>query len=192
MKKIKLLTVAIFAFLSFVYNANAKENKYAIEPNHTSVLWTANHFGFSNVSGKFTDIEGAIVFDEKEPKKSSVDVTIKISGLNSGIAKLDEHLKSKDFFDVANFLTAKFVSKKIIVTGKNKAKIEGELTLLNITKPLVLNAVFNKVGVNPLNQKETIGFSAEAEINRSDFGIKYAVPNVSDKVKLVIEVEANR
>ena len=112
--------------------------------------------------------------------------------MNSGIAKLDEHLKSKDFFDVANFLTAKFVSKKIIVTGKNKAKIEGELTLLNITKPVVLNAVFNKVGVNPLNQKETIGFSAEAEINRSDFGIKYAVPNVSDKVKLVIEVEANR
>lgn len=192
MKKLKLFTVAIISFAFFSQKVWAEDNKYTIEPNHTSVLWFVNHFGFSDVSGKFSEIEGSISFDEKNPQKSLVDATIKIANLNSGIVKLDQHLKSKDFFDAEKFTTAKFVSKKITVTGKNKAKIEGDLTLLGITKSVVLNAKFNKSGINPINQKQSIGFSATASLNRSDFGIKYALPGVSDKVDLVIQVEANK
>ena len=191
MNKLKTLFAASL-IASFSSNlAFGAEQKYTIEPTHTSVLWSANHFGFSDVTGKFSDISGTIIFDETNPQKSSVDVTIKIAGLYSGIAKLDEHLKSKDFFDLATFPTAKFVSKKITVTGKNKAKIEGDLTLLNTTKSVILNAKLNKSGTNPISQKQTLGFSATATINRSDFGIKYALPGVSDKVDLVIQAEAN-
>lgn len=189
MKK-TLITASLFALL-ISGNSFAKEEKYTIEPTHTSVLWSANHFGFSDVSGKFNNINGAIVFDEQNPQKSSVDVVIKIAELSSGIAKLDEHLKSKDFFDEKTFPTAKFVSKKITTTGKNKAKIEGELTLLNITKTVVLNAKLNKSGINPISQKQTLGFTASTSIKRSDFGIKYALPGVSDKVDLIIQAEAN-
>lgn len=192
MEKLKLLSAAIIALTFFTKNVLAEENKYTIEPTHASVLWTANHFGFSDVSGKFSEIEGSIIFDEKNPQKSSVDATIKIANLNTGIAKLDGHLKSKDFFDAEKFATAKFISKKITVTGKNKAKIEGDLTLLGITKSVVLDTKFNKSGVNPINQKQSIGFSASASLNRSDFGIKYALPGVSDKVDLIIQVEANK
>ena len=195
MKILKLLTAAIIALTLLNKNSFALEaedkNKYVIEPYHTSVLWVANHFGFSDVSGKFTEIEGNIIFDEKNPSKSAVDVVIKISGLKTGIEKFDAHLKSADFFDEKRFLTAKFVSKKVTVSGKNKAKIEGELTLLGVTKTVVLDARFNKSGVSVLNQKPTIGFSATASIKRSDFGMNYALPGVSDKVSLVIQVEAN-
>ncbi|MBP7710459.1 MAG: polyisoprenoid-binding protein [Rickettsiales bacterium] len=192
MKKIKLAAIAILAFTISSKTVFAEENKYNIEPTHTSVVWFVNHFGFSNPSGKFSEIEGTITFDEKAPAKSAVDVTIKMSGLYTGLKNFEEHLKSDDFFNVKKFATAKFVSKKVTVTGKNTAKIEGDLTLVGVTKPVTLKAKFNKAGINPINQKQTVGFSATAVITRSEFGIDYAVPSVSDQVELRIEIEANR
>jgi polyisoprenoid-binding protein YceI len=198
MKKItNFLAMAFVALTSskiaLAQDTSSAENKYTIEKNHTSVMWIADHFGYSNVSGKFTDISGEIVFDEKKPQDSSVQVEIKTDSIATGLPKFEDHLKSKDFFNVKNFPTAKFVSKKIIVEGKkNKAQIVGDLTLLGITKEVILKAEFNKSAPNPMSQKPTIGFSAKTTINRSDFGIKYALPGVADKVELVIEVEANR
>lgn len=192
MNKIKLLSVAIFSFVALSNSAFAEVEKYQIEPNHSHVNWTANHFGFSNQTGKFSDISGEINFDEKKPQNSSVDVTIKIASLTTGLPKFDGHLKSADFFNEKEFPTAKFVSKKIKVTGKKTAKIEGELTLHGVTKPVVLNATFNKSDVSAITQKPTVGFSATASIKRSEFAINYAVPAVSDRVDLVIEVEANK
>jgi len=198
MKKITSFLAMAFITLTsstiaLAQDTSSAENKYAIEKNHTSVMWIADHFGYSKVSGKFTDISGEIVFDEKKPQNSSVQVEIKTDSIATGLPKFEEHLKSKDFFDVKNFPTAKFVSKKIIVEGKkNKAQIVGDLTLLGITKEVILKAEFNKSAPNPMSQKPTIGFSAKTTINRSDFGIKYALPGIADKVELVIEVEANR
>jgi len=77
------------------------------------------------------------------------------------------------------------------VTGKNKAKVEGDLTMHGVTKPVTLNVKFNKAGANPLSKLQTIGFSATAVITRSEFGLDYAVPGVADAVNLVIEAEAN-
>jgi polyisoprenoid-binding protein YceI len=115
MKKLKLFTAAIAALIILNSNAFAQEaKKYDIEPNHTSVTWTADHFGFSHVTGKFTEVEGSILFDEKHPEKSSVDVTIKINSLSTGLPKFDKHLKSKDFFNADEFETATFVSKKLL------------------------------------------------------------------------------
>jgi len=198
MKKItNFLAMAFVALTSstiaLAQDTSSAENKYTIEKNHTSVMWIADHFGYSKVSGKFTDISGEIVFDEKKPQDSSVQVEIKTDSIATGLPKFEDHLKSKDFFNVKNFPTAKFVSKKIIVDGKkNKAQIVGDLTLLGITKEVILKAEFNKSAPNPMSQKPTIGFSAKTTINRSDFGMKYALPGVADKVELVIEVEANR
>ena len=192
MKKLKLFLLTLIALTISNRISFAEMLKYNTEPNHTSVLWVANHFGFSEVSGKFTDVSGVINFDEAKPEKSSVEVTININSINTGIAKLDAHLKSADFFDAQKFATAKFVSKKITVTGKNTAKIAGDLTVRGITKNVVLDAVFNKSGINPINQKPSIGFSAKTTVNRSDFGIKYALPAIADKIDLNIQVEANR
>ncbi|MFM7620010.1 MAG: YceI family protein [Alphaproteobacteria bacterium] len=192
MKKSQLLLTIVTLLLTFNQNSLAQAVKYEIEPNHTSVLWIADHLGFSKSSGKFNKIEGNILFDEKKPENSSTEITIKTNGIVTGIEKFDDHLKGKDFFDVKNFAVAKFVSKKITISGKNKGKILGDITILGITKPITLDVTFNKSATNPINNKPTIGFSATASLNRSNFGIKYALPNVPDKVNLIIEVEANR
>ncbi len=192
MNRLKLLSVAIFALTFSSKIVFAESLKYEIEPNHSHVNWTANHFGFSNQTGKFSDISGEINFDEKAPQNSSVDVVIKIKSLSTGLSKFDSHLMSADLLNEKEFPTAKFVSKKVKVVGKNKAKIDGELTLRGVTKPVTLNATFNKSDVSVVTQKPTIGFSATASIKRSDFGISYAIPAVSDVIALVIEVEANR
>ncbi|MES2961187.1 MAG: YceI family protein [Pseudomonadota bacterium] len=190
MKKLKIVLVTIFACFAAMQLAQAEE--YTIEGNHASVMWIADHFGYSHPSGKFTNIEGTITFDEKHPEKSMVDVIVKTESLTTGLFKFDQHLKSADFFNVERFEAAKFVSTKITVTGKRTAKISGDLTIVGVTKSVVLNAKFNKSGISMITQKPTIGFSATGSINRSDFGLNYGLPGVADKVNLVIEVEANR
>lgn len=192
MKKLKLVSTAIIASAFFAQAALADSVKYQIESNHAFVLWQASHFGFSKQVGKFSDLSGEILFDEKNPQASSVNVTIKTDALATGLPKFDNHLKSADFLDVDKYPTAQFVSKKIKVTGKNRAKIEGDLTLRGITKSVVLDAKLNKIGTSVVTQRETIGFNAVTSIKRSDFGISYGVPGVSDQVDLVIEVEANK
>jgi len=190
MKKFKTFLLASTLILSAT-SSFAESKKYSFESNHSSVMWFANHFGFSNPSGKFTGIEGVINLDEANPAKSSVEATIKIASLNTGLEKFDQHLKSADFLNLDKFATAKFISKKVTLIKKDSAKVEGDLTLVGVTKPVVLDVKFNKSAVSPITQKATVGFSATATLKRSEFGINYAIPGVSDEVKLLIEVEAN-
>ncbi|MCD6034713.1 MAG: yceI 1 [Rickettsiales bacterium] len=172
-------------------SAFAAPETYNFDPMHTNITWHANHFGFSNPSGKFAQSEGTLILDEEKPENSKVNVTIKPASVFTGIEKFDTHLKSKDFFDVEKFPSATFVSDKVEVTGKDAAKVHGTLTLLGIAKPTVLDVKLNKIGDN-MNKVKTAGFSATTVIKRSDFGMNYAIPGVSDDVKLDIEVEANR
>ena len=193
---IKLFSILFLTLISLKHSLASdnldNKNKYKFEKNHSSVMWIADHFGYSKVSGKFVDIDGTITFDEKNPQNSSVEAIIEIDSLVTGLPKFNEHLLSKDFFDEDKFETAKFVSKKVHKIKNKTAEIIGDLTLLGITKEVILKAEFNKSAPNPMSQKPTIGFSAKTSINRSDFGMKYAIPGIADKVDLIIEVEANQ
>jgi polyisoprenoid-binding protein YceI len=186
MKKI----FAILLTIIFASSAQAADN-YEFDANHVNIIWFANHFGFSNPSGKFTDVSGKVVLDEKNPQNSSLDVTIKINSLSTGLPKFDNHLKSADFLNADKYPTAKFVSTSVKLTGKNKAKVSGDFTLLGVTKPLTLDVTLNKLGLNQFTQKKSAGFSAKASFKRSDFGIDYGIPGVSDEVRLLIEAELN-
>lgn len=162
---------------------------YTIDPQHSYVLWHINHFGFSNPSGKWF-AKGTLTIDENKPQNSQVNVTIDLANIDTGNPELDKHLKSPEFFDTVKFPVATFKSDKVTVTGKSTAKIEGTLNLHGVSKPVVLDVVLNKQGKN-LFDKETIGFSAQALLNRSDFGINTLLPGLSNEVKLNIELEAN-
>lgn len=186
MKKFYAIFAAIFFATTFAKAADI----YKFDPNHVNINWNANHFGFSNPSGKFNEVEGAIILDEKNPKNSSVEVTIKMSSLTTGIQKFDAHLKSSDFFDIEKFPTAKFVSNSVMISGGRNAKISGDFTLHGVTKNITLNARLNKIGLNPFTQKKTIGLSASTVIKRSDFNMNFGLPGVSDNVKIQIETEA--
>jgi polyisoprenoid-binding protein YceI len=170
--------------------AFAAAETYTFDPTHTSVIWTAGHMGKSHPHGIFSNIEGTLVLDEAAPEKSKIDVKIPTGKIATGIEKFDEHLKSKDFFDIAEFPDAKFVSTKVEKTGDKTAKVTGDLTLLNFTKPVTLDVTFNGKGPNPMTQKEVVGFSATGVIKRSEFGIEYAIPHVPDEVNIQIEAEA--
>lgn len=185
-----LRTLALTAMVStFAFSAHAAET-YKLDANHTAITWHINHFGFSTPSGKFMSVDGEVTLDEANPAASSVKVTVDVNGINSGVAKLDEHLKAPDFFDVAKFPTATFVSKKVQLTGKDTAKVDGDLTLHGVTKPVTLDVKLNKIGENMMKLK-TAGFTASTTLKRSDFGMTTYVPNLGDDVKIEIESEAN-
>lgn len=163
---------------------------YTFDPTHTSVIWNTTHFGKSSPHGIFSNIEGTLVLDEAAPENSKINVTVPTGLIATGIAKFDDHLKNKDFFNVTEFPAATFVSTAIEKTGDTTAKVTGDLTLLGVTKPVTLDVVFNGKGPNPMNQKETVGFSASGVVKRSEYGINYALPAVGDDVKIQIEAEA--
>ena len=167
-------------------------DKYVFDKPHTNVIWSANHFGYSEPFGYFTDIDGSLMIDEKAPENSSVTVTIKTDSLQTPVAKFTEHLKTKDFLDVATYPEAKFVSTKVELTGNNTAKVSGDLTLHGVTKPLVLDVKLNNIGVHPYTQKHTVGFAATANLKRSEYGIQFGIPGISDNVRLLIQTEAIR
>ena len=163
---------------------------YKFDPTHTAIVFHINHFGFSNPSGKFMNVDGTLVLDQKDPAASKVNVTIPIAALDTDVPALDAKLKEKDFFDATAYPTANFVSTKVEVTGKDTAIVHGTLTLHGVSKPVDLNVRLNKIGANFMN-KPTVGFSAAATIKRSDFGITTYLPALGDDVRLDIESEAN-
>lgn len=192
MRFLILPALALFVLAGFSQPAAAQIEKYSFDKLHTQISFTVNHLGFSNSMGRFLDFDGGFTFDHGEPAKSSVEVTINTNGLEMNDAKWNEHLKGPDFFNVEKFPAMTFKSTKIDVTGENTADITGDLTLLGVTKPVTLHTVMNKVGKHPMGEKYAAGFSADAMLKRSDFGMGYGLPMVGDEVKIHIEVEAIR
>ncbi|HAU0772251.1 TPA: YceI family protein [Legionella pneumophila] len=178
--------LAVFALPSYVY---AEPQTLTLDNQHTYVLWRVKHLGFSTQAGKWY-ASGQLVLDKDNPQQSKVNVTINVDDIVTGIPELDKHLKSKLFFDTKQFPTATFVSNRVEVMGKNKAKVYGMLTLHGVTKPIILNVILNKAGINLLNDRETAGFSATTSLKRSDYGIKALIPEVGDDVEIEIEAEA--
>ena len=169
--------------------AKAVAGTYKLDPAHTDVLVQWNHMGFSNPSAHFGNAEGTLVFDPANPAKSSVQVTLPLSGLNSFTAKFDEHLRSADFFDAAKFPVATFKSTKVVAAGPNKFTVTGDLTIKDTTKPVVLDVTLNGAGEHPMLKVPAIGFDATTTLKRSDFGVGAYVPAVSDEVKIRITTE---
>ena len=164
---------------------------YTLDPTHTQVVFSWNHFGYSNPTAQFGKVEGTLNFDEANPTKASVEVKIPLASVNSNVPKLDEHLQKDEFFDSAKYPDATFKSTKVEKgAGKNKLKVIGDLTLHGVTKPVVLDVTVNKVGEHPMRKAPAAGFEASTTVKRSDFGISKYVPMVSDEIKIHITSEA--
>jgi len=160
--------------------------KYVVEPNHTQVVFTLNHMGFTYYTGQFVQPSGTLMLDPKNPAADKVDITFDVKKVTSTAEHLNEHIQAPEFFDSAKFPTGNFTSTKVTVQG-NTATILGNLTLKGITKQVVLNATFVGAGPAPMGPpKLNVGFKATTTIKRSDFGISAYVPLVSDEVQLTI------
>ena len=167
-------------------------DRYEFDPNHRNVRFTFNHFGFSNISASFEDLDGHIMLEPTDISKSSVQVSIPLRSVHSGVPKFDEHLKSPDFFDTGKYPKATFRSTKVEPSSNTQMKVTGDLTLHGVTKPVTLDVTINKVGVHPMAKAEWAGFDARATVKRSDFGLGLYAPNVSDEIEIEISVEAKK
>lgn len=176
--------------------ARVTAGTYAADPNHSLIGWEVSHFGFNDYYGLFGDVAGTLVLDPANPAAAKVDVTIPVANVTTASKGLTDHLLragkdggKPDFFGPAP-AAARFVSTAVKVDAKDatKATIAGDLTLNGVTKPVTFEAEFIGAGNNPYNKKATIGFEAETSIKRSDFGVSYAIPFISDEVELDISV----
>jgi len=187
MRALKYLALA--GLLGAAVSVQAAPVTYKLDPGHTMVLFSWNHFGYSNPVADLGLGEGTLVFDEQHPAQSSVDVTLPLANLDTHVPALDKHLKEADFLDADKYPTVTFKSTKVQPLGGHKFKVTGDLTVHGVTKTVVLDATLNKVGPHPMTKAQAIGFDATASIKRSDFGVGAYVPNVSDELSIRITTE---
>lgn len=188
LKRPMFKTLVLSAALVASFGASADGVTYKIDPGHTVVIATWNHQGLSNPSASFSGVDGTLVYDADNVGKSSVQVTLPMSGLNGFSEKFNAHLNSGDFFESAKFAAATFKSTKVEAAGDGKLKVTGDLTIKDITRPVVLDVTLNKR--EDKDGRSKIGFDATGSVKRTDFGMGMAVPMVSDEVALRITAEA--
>lgn len=170
--------------------ANAESITYTMDPAHTQVVAQWNHFGFSNPTIHFGQIDGTVTYDPDNVEASSVQVTIPLSGMDSGVEAFNEHLRTADFFDIAQHPEVTFRSTSVKALGADRMRVTGDLTMHGITRPVDLAVTVNGVGTHAMTGQPAAGFDAEATILRSDFGLDMYAPTVSDEIKLRITTEA--
>ncbi len=190
MKLKSLLGASLIAATLSTGAVQAAPANYTMDMAHTSATFNISHLGFSTMFGRFGAMDGTLVLDTDNIENSKVNVTIDTESVSTFHEKRDEHLRSPDFFNTAEFSEMTFESTKVVKTGDNTAKLEGELTLLGVTKPVVLDLTINKIGPHPFTQAPMAGFSATGTVKRSDFGMNYGLPAIGDEVSLRLDVEA--
>lgn len=187
---IRTAKFALFAAAALA-TTGAIAQQYNIDPTHTSVVASWNHFGFSNPVATFADVTGTLTFDAKQPTKAKVNVSIPVKTIDTKVADLNkEFINDAEYFDVAKYPTATFKSTKVTPKGENQFDVAGKLTIKGVTKDVVFNATLNGQGEHPMTKKAAIGFDATTVIKRTEFNLGKYAPYVSDEVTLRITTEA--
>src|SRR5665647_2264045 len=184
----KSLFTALVVSVALPLSAFAADS-YTVDPNHTFPHFSINHLGFSTMQGRFDKTSGTVTLD-RAAKTGSVEIAIESGSVSTGYVKRDEHLKSPDFFNAAEFPAFTYKSTAMHFKGDTPSSVDGNLTISGVTKPVTLTIDEFNCGTNPMNKKDECGAGASAQIKRSDFGVKYGLPVIGDDVKLVFEIEA--
>src|SRR5467141_2021258 len=171
--------------------------RWAVDPNHTQVEFSAKHMGLMTVKGHITGVQATIDFDEDDFTASSVAATIEPTTLTTNDERRDAHLKSPDFLNVERFPTITFHSTRIERAAHDHYRMTGELTIRNVARAVTLDVVYSGQAKDPMGSMHA-GFSANTAINRKDWGLTWNVALetggllVSEEVKLALEVEVVR
>ena len=181
---------AAVAAAAFSTPAFATTQSYVLDASHSQIVFSYNHLGYSTTYGMFSGFEGEIQFDQEDPAASSVSVSFPVRTMLTRWEARFDHYMGGDFFAAADDEMVTFVSTSIEVTGDTTALITGDLTINDITKPVVLDATMNQIGDHPMANKPWAGFDATATVLRSDFEVGAFAPFVSDEVEVLISIEA--
>jgi len=176
----------LLAALPFAAHAG---DTYTVDPLHTFAHFKISHLGFSTLHGRFDKTSGKITLDPKA-KTGSMEITMETNSISTGYGKRDSDLESPDFFNAAEFPTMTYKATKFHFKGDKVASVDGELTLLDVTRPVKLTVTDMHCGINPMHKKYECGADAVAEVKRSEFGMKTYLPAIGDEVKLEFDIEA--
>jgi polyisoprenoid-binding protein YceI len=162
---------------------------YKNDESHAYITYSYDHQGYSRPWLRWRKWDASLNWNPAAPEQSTISVTIDATSADSGVDKFDEHLRSADFFDVAQFPTIAFNSTALSLTGGSTGKLTGDLTIKGVTKPVTLDVKINKAAFEERWGVYKLGFSANGAVKRSDFGVDRYVPFVGDDVTVVIEAE---
>ena len=177
----------LLALLSLAATAHAET--YTIDGRHTFPLFEVDHYGFTTQHGRFTATRGKLELDAGH-RRGSVDVTIDAASIDMGAEEWNKHMRGERFFNVEKFPNLRFTATNFQIEPDKPVRIEGELTMLGVTRPLTLTVTRFKCAKHPLLPRELCGANLETSLRRSEFGMAYGVPGIGDDVRIVILVEA--
>lgn len=186
---------AIPSLLLLTIPAIANAATYEIDATHSSAQFSIRHMMVSNVKGEFSKVVGTVVYDAKDPAKSTVEATIDVNSIDTRNAQRDQHLKSPEFFDAAKFPSITFKSTSVKQVGPGKLKVTGNLTIRDVTKEVVLDVEGPTPEAKDPQGNTKVGASASTKINRNDFGVKWNAPVptggvvVGEEVTISFELE---
>ncbi|MGE5524594.1 MAG: YceI family protein [Rhodospirillaceae bacterium] len=184
MKRWTVLALA----MGFAASALAAPETYVIDADHTFPRFEYDHFGYSTQLSRFDKTRGTIVFDKAE-RTGSVDVVVDMKSVNTGSALFNDHIQAADFLDTVRYPTATFKSTRLYFEGETLSKIDGDLTIKGIRKPVSLKVTSFRNAMHPIANKDVIGANATTRIKRSDFNAGKYAPHVGDEVTLRIALE---
>jgi polyisoprenoid-binding protein YceI len=192
---VRYLATAVSIVLFCAVPGMVLAETWTIDPAHSSAQFSVRHMMVSKVRGEFNKLSGTVDFDENDVTRSKVEATIDASTVDTRNERRDGHLKSADFFDVANHPTIKFKSVKVEQMSGGRLKVTGELTIRGVTRLVVLDVEALSPVVKDSRGNLHSGTSAAARINRKDFGVSWNATLdgggvvVSDEVNITIDVE---
>jgi len=190
-----ILTTALATGLSaaLATASTAEPQRFTLDPSHSQILFSFDHFGLSTTWNMFSGFEGEIQYDEANPENSAVEVSIPVLSMFTGWEARYEHIMGDAKFAAQEGDLITFVSTDITVTGEGKGQIVGDLTINDITQTVTLDATLNGTGAmpfGPLAGTPMVGFSASTTLLRSDYGLGAFAPAVSDELAVQISIEA--
>ncbi len=189
MTSLTRLTAALALGTAFIAPAFAAPETFVVDPLHTYPRFSYNHLGYSTQLSRFNKTSGKITYD-KAAKTGEVDITIDMKSVDTGSALFNEHIQGEDFLDTAKHPSATFKSTKVIFKGDKPSKIEGQLTIKGVTKPVTLTVTSFQAMPHPMQKKDAIGANAYTVVKRSAFNAGKYAPNVGDEVRIDIALEA--
>jgi polyisoprenoid-binding protein YceI len=185
----RLVFPAALAAMLTTLPAAAEIESYTVDPNHTFPAFEIGHFGYSFQRGRFNKTSGKITLDSAR-KMGSADIAIDTASVSTGHEKLEQHLRSEDFFNSTKYPQMTFKSSSLAFEGDKVASASGDLTLLGVTKPVTFKVDYFFCAPHPMTKKKVCGADLTATIKRSDYGMKTYLPVVADDVLLRVNVEA--
>ena len=167
----------------------ALPTQWQLDNSHTRVGFSVEHMGFSTVMGHFSDVDGTVQFDLKNPNQTQFNFVVDTDSIDTGWEARDKHLKTDEFFNVEKYPTMSFKSTQVNFINPQQAKVTGDFTLLGQTKPLTLNLTLKKIDNSPLTKEPVIGFRATGNIDRTAYGMDAYSQGVTTNVPIQIDGE---